>query len=310
MLEIPHLGAVQRRLRLCRPSPVAARTALALLEDGQLQPDATGAVTDLLRNGFRTWLDRHTAGMRTIDIKLWYTEDRQRTAADIALGTDLPHPLYVGHRLTALQRQIPGLGETVLWHLDHDLPGQLEIFTPSETLCTAQYMEWGGCDDEQEVVQQYLADGEDPKDIEVLTRAQFDRTLPAWATEPGERIKPPRLKKIAAGRGLAARVATAVLGLIEVRGHHEASEDGCRLWPPVQVLCWGPSDRVTLRLADSLGNMLSECGEYIENFAETSIDNSPYDSGRLHAFMRDAEKPLRALRAADRILQLIGSKSA
>lgn len=307
MLEIPHLGAAPRSFRTFAANPMVARTTLALLEAGHLKPSASGPLPQLLRHGLQQWLEPLTAGMRCVEIHLHYFEfdAENKPGAELALRTDLPHPLMVGRKLGALQKAAPGLGETVLWHLDHDLPGLLEIFTPASALDTAQWMEWGGNDDEKFYVQELIDGGEDPEDMEILTRDQFDRAIPRWASSPRERIKPAGLKRLAKGRSHAARVAAAVLALHTVRGDYESDDQGRRLWPPTQALYWSQRDDVSLRLLDNLGEQVFESGEELQAFTEFRFFNSDAETAGLKPFMRDAEKSLRALQAADHLMQLI-----
>lgn len=317
MLEIPHLGAVPRAFKTFSPNPLIARAALAMIDCGHPPAGSSGTTPQLLSSALQNWLRPLTEGMRCIEIRIEYFEDNpdhyahrvdRKPGAELSLRTDLPHPLMVGHKLNALQKAVPGLGETVLWHLDHDLPGLLEIFTPASALAAACWMEWAGEDDEKAVVQQYIDEGEDPKEIEVLTRAAFDKALPRWATMPKPRIKTAALKRIAQGKRYTARVAAAVLALHAVRGTYQADDEGRRLWPPAQALYWSRRDNISLRLLDNLGNDVFESGENLECFAGFGFHNDAAAMAGLKPFLRSAEKSLRTLRAADQLLQLIAER--
>jgi PRTRC genetic system protein F len=307
MLEIPHLSAAPRSYKTIAGNPLIARTALALLDAGHIRPDAAGTPAQLLRQGLQQWLAPLTAGMRCVEIHLHYVEAdaKDRRDAEIALRTDLLRPLIVGGDLGTLQKAVPGLGETVLWHLDHDMPGLLEIYTPASALSTACWMEWGGADDESFRVQECIDEGEDPANVEILTRAEFDKAIPPWASRPRERIKPAGLKRIAKGRGKAARVAAAVLALHAVRGNYESDDEGRRLWPPAQALRWSKHDLVSMRLLDDLGEQVFQSGEELQSFLEFRFADTDADMAGLQPFLRTAEKSLRALQAADHLMQLI-----
>lgn len=310
MLDIPHLGTVPRRLRAHRVNPITAHAALALLDCGALPATARSAPpAELVNTALRGWIDRAGAGMRNIQLNVAYHEHDENGAPRIGLyfRTDPPWPLNIGAKLEALQKAVPGLGETVLWHLDHDLPSPLEIFTPSCALMAAQWTQWGGCDDEEARLAELRDEGEDPADYEILPRKLFDKVIPRWASTPRERIKVGKLRAIAKRRGLAGQVAAAVLDLHKLDCSFEGSDDGRRYWPPAAALCWRASDRVTMRLIDDLGNDYFDSGEYIEHFTEIIL-TVPQIAQGLPDGLSTAETMVAALRAADRVLQLIGSR--
>ncbi len=308
MLQIPALGDVPRTLRHVQTNRITARTALTLLDHGLLPPETDAALPALIETAFREWLARHATGMQHIGIRIGYFENERdgRVIAHITMGTTLAHPLLVGKRLASLQKSFPGLGETVLWHLDHDLHGCVEIFTPSMALTATQWEHWGGMNDESEVAAEAQGEGET---WEGITRAEFDRALPGWATRPQERIKPRALRALARRqKGLAGKVAAATLDLLALGGEFEPLEDGHRYWPPAQILVWGPRDRVTYRILDDFGNFFFQSGEYVEDFASFEIADPSLAVTNFEGFLATTEKTVRTLRAADRVLQLIGER--
>lgn len=311
MLEIPHLDKAPRMLRPHRVNPITARAALALLDCGALPGSAPAQTpSELVAIGLRRWLNARAGGMKHIGIHLKYHEgDLGRTpGAGIYFGTHTPYAMRIGERLEALQKDVKGLGETVLWHLDHDLPSPLEIFTPSYALMAAQWTQWGGCDDESERINEIKEVGEDPADYDLLPRKLFDRIIPKWAARPVQRIRPKQLRAIARRRSLAGQVAAELLALHALGCIWEASDDGRRYWPPASVLCWRADDNISLRLLDDIGNDMFESGEYIEQFAVAELP-VPQIAHGIPQLLKDAESMVRALRAADRILQLIGTRA-
>ncbi len=316
MLEIPHLNKVPRTFRLPGSRIASARTALALVDyvglDGYNPPALKpGIVIETLLD---RWLQKHVGTMKHMRIRLSYDEGSadpaQDTEAAITLAVDMGRSLRIGTKLEALQQFIPGLGETVLWHLQHDMPPPVEIVTPALTLEFAQWIHWGGCDDEQETVQNLIDEGEKRKDIHILTRAQLDAQFPPWSIDPTERQKPEALANMAKHWKKPRRVrdiAQAVLDLHEVRHEWEGREDGMRCWPPAQILHWKAGDNITEPLCDDMNNMFWESGEAIEDFTEIHLHRDEDWSQTLPQWMAGVEAKLRTLRAADRLLQLIGT---
>ena len=312
MLELPHLGNAPRVLRIPGSQIASARTALALLDTDLVPEKSAGDIGALINRALKQWLHQHTGTMKTMRVRLSY--DEANDEAGITLAVDMAAPLCVGERLTLLQNHIDGLGQTVLWHLSCDLPAPLEIITPSDTLEFAMYTQWGGCEDETEQVAMLIAEGEKKEDINILTRAEFYKQIPRWATEPEERQKPKALDNIARHwkkPRLVKDVAAAVLALHECRAApFQGREDGVRVLPPAQLLTWRKNDTISARLFDDFANMLWESGETTEDFAELHLRGSTGQwSTDLAAFMATIEPMLRTLRAADRVLQLIGGRS-
>lgn len=309
MLEIPHLGNHPRTLRHHSSDTQSAHAAIGLMDCG-LIPDTAKPqpVPALIERALKYWIDRHSARMRLIGFGVGYHaphEHRSAETTQLAINTQLPQVVRVGNKLEALQKAVPGLGETVLWHLDHDLPGTLEIFTPSYTFAAADWTQWMGNGDEKERYAEIEGMGESTTDYEILTRAEFDRVFPKWAHAPKERIKPKALRAIARRNTLAGRVAKATLFLHEHRGEYKPREEGQRTWPPALVLAWGKKDYLTVRLIDDLGNDFFESGDYEETFMQLDFIPDVNAGAAIKPFLADAEKQIATLRAVDSLVQLL-----
>lgn len=91
-----------------------------------------------------------------------------------------PSIRVVSNFVHELEAQFPGLGECLVYCLDVALTLCSSVFSPSYALSSVRCLEWCGCDDENEYLEEFGDEVENPEDIYTLD--EFDRRIPSWMT--------------------------------------------------------------------------------------------------------------------------------
>lgn len=295
-LQIPRIGppsVVPRSFTVVDASePFTAQAALTLMDAGIIPVDlrlgGQRSPERVLQAGLVNWLERQQAGMRVIRFGLQLglvdpsiRREKRPEYFNLRLVTHDGYwqpALIIGPAVKRIEADHAGLGETLMYWLNqaHRL---IPIYTPNDALGMASFVYWSGCENEAEWREMMLHDGEDPGDFEIVTRAQFDKAIPLWASKPKQRITPENLRGIDGNaswsKSRTRRVATLLSRLAD--WHADKTQ-----WPdPLPIpddlvilraatLMWSDRDPM-LRIADDFGNLAMEHGEYCEHFSEANF---------------------------------------
>lgn len=331
VLELPRIGPpadCPRSWTVSNPSPVMARTALALLDIGVLRgPMLIKDPAEIVRQSLRAWRAEQHRDMKVFNLDLHVRElevigeDLERVnQVSISLNNDGIWPRYrIGSGILQLERAHKGLGETALHWIERAAGRTLPIYTPCEALARCSWIYWGGCDDESEVFEQMALNGDDPEEFEGITREQFDSMIPKLATHPGEKLRRPALKAIAQThpKSNAGKVAAA---LLEIAKQIKDCPPDFRLsmmnaddLPCVirgAYLRWASGDP-SERIIDDWGHEIAEMGDWVEGFADTiiacgSAAKPQATADAWNVFLCDIAIAMDILRPVDRLIRLIG----
>lgn len=185
-----------------------AVTALALLDLGIMSSEDTEEVTlsNVISSTLDRWMKKYTSSMTCLKPLLTITDDIENlnfSSYDVSEGID-------NNRITAEEMELvlalefdeafrggwmcekvelleavkTGLGETALAVLYRSLNRVGSPFTPEIALEAARYHYWQGEDDETEIRADYESNDEEWDEDEHVTRAEFDKAMPRWVSEP------------------------------------------------------------------------------------------------------------------------------
>ena len=332
VLELPRLGPPRdcpRTWTLHGNSPAMARMGLALLDIGVLDKGIPAAnPVELVRQSLSAWLAHQHRDMNVFRFELEISEfdlykideDARPYQVNVALSPAGAWPLYhIGPRVKELERRHPGLGQTVMHWIERAGARSIPLYTPAEALSLCSWNYWQGMNDEREAIAEAVANGESADDIEILTRAEFDADIPAWAHSPKRKLRTPALKQLAAhqpGRH-TARIAALLIQietlLCAKNTRHCAladrdNDNTCvhrAAW-----LRWSRNDPMQ-RILDDWHQDISMMGEWTENFAEIQIRFGATTSDDILAdiwreFLDRIACAMDILRLVDKLIMLIG----
>jgi PRTRC genetic system protein F len=185
----------------------------------------------------------------------------------------------VGQALERLEDVHPLLGATVLSVIDKTNMNLIPIFTPWDTLGTAQEYYWYGEVDESVALDEQCGDDPGARAAlrqEMVTREKIDAAFPAWATQcPGTRKRLTRraMQRIAtdARSARVRRVAehALVLDRLDLEDAFRPNADGWFIGYGA-VLTWRPGD-IGVRVFDDFANDAVQ-GDYCDWMGEFSFD--------------------------------------
>jgi len=216
--------------------------------------------------------------------------------------------LYIGNAATRIEEACPGLGETLLYQIDRAVCATLYCVTPERCLDLARYVYWQGEEDERQVVEELLAEGETPEEMEVYRRSDYLAHVPEWAAESKEKLPPDRLREIAwTGKGLVQKAAKAALDLSEqhVEGYRMPCFEefiGENVDPALYVR-WSENDDV--------GRVYDDYYEYSIQAECTDMHGyiaSELDKVSIGKALEDIRQFFRILRSLDKAFALIGQR--
>ena len=335
---LPRLGkGVPRILHTLSQSAFVATVADEMVAADVLEfPERIPAglnETQFVHTGLRTWWKRITAPLQIFSWNLVVEESPEcnlgmRRASDINrpnLYISLQHgqntmidvPRFnVSDRISQLEEECPGLGETVLAAL-YDacrlLPG---INTPRDTLGQIAFTHWQGCDDESEYIA-YLAEemegktpGERIKQAKEAydgpTREWVDLMIPRWVQAPKRR----RSRDDIAFRATSKRaraVATALDNMVLAASarplfasnDHEA-EGFCT---SVSLFLNWDDQAVVYRAFDDLANDASQAGD--EHHYQDFYEFVPGEAN-LKKWKKGMENMIHLAQATEELVRQIG----
>jgi PRTRC genetic system protein F len=336
-LTLPHLGAARAHFAVNPGDAIAAGAVLALYKAGRFDPGRLhparvfpGALA-LVRTAFEVWLrsiERQFEHARfsmdvgvgvgsAISDTIGESTTDPRSILEIVLGNKRDDPLgttwILKRRYEAIERAAPGLARTALAVIGLASRHGLPVWTPAFSLDAAQWAYWGGCEDEREWLEQMVAEGENPDDIEMLRRADFDRAIPPEVSLPREVLKPGQLERLARGRKDTARIAGLCLEIRSAcrRGDDKAFQD----FVPERVhevthlhhvagVRWSDDDP-SFRIYDDWANPAYENGEALEAYGWYEV---PIEPPALKAWFAGMERKFHITTLGQQLLPLIAEE--
>lgn len=175
------------------------------------------------------------------------------------------HWFTLQERCEALEAKVPGLGETAIRWLDTHIHPLMTAVTPNFTLYAAQHVYWYGEDDESEAVEEILAMGEDPEDMDLYTKADFDASFPKMSYAAAEKLDRDALTSLLShpDREVADLAALLLEETPEdgVGGSYlqQFCDDHMPVLEPAICIGWSAADD-TVQIVDDYFNREAECG--------------------------------------------------
>lgn len=313
-LEIPHLGTVPRTWSVHCAEPTLARAALALLDLGFLDGRARSLMpAELVRQGMQCWADGVARGLQFFELHLSCGNavdgGGDPSFALTLTVLDINH-VSIGRRLAELERRHPGLGQTVLYWIGEAARHAVPIFTPAYALDAACWSYWAGCPNEAEIAADMKLQGDT---YDGLTRAEFDRAIPRWASHPRPRLSGKAIKALCRlpATSNTGRVARALLTLIGAIAENAprietgpANGEGLPVFPPAVVLHWHKT-QIIGRVFDDAADYFMESGEYAEKLAQSLMLAGDDLAKNLRTFLDGVTPMLQIVRTIDQLLDLI-----
>jgi PRTRC genetic system protein F len=180
--------------------------------------------------------------------------------------------IFIGNKIEQLEKQIPGLGKTIIAHISQALCRTMYLVTPDEALMMCQQQYWMGESDEslmlEELSYEYGPDEqEDYKAAaaDIFSKAEFFKGMPVWAAETVKELGLDNLEKIAGKRGFAGEVAAALMPVANKNERFEfcipkhSVSTTFRHTSPGLVVRWTPRDAI-MQVYDDHHQYLSEYG--------------------------------------------------
>lgn len=219
-LAIPCLGDVPTHHFINHEKARVAKTILALMELGLVSENDVAepwqAESEILQRSLTRWAEKEGQGLNLFSPVLCIGDmpDGVVDAAElddnqIAIGISSCDALYglIGENTTIIEKEAPGLGETLLHYLDRALWTTLFAVTPASCLELAKQVYWMGEDDEQLVVEEAALSGENIDDLELFRKSDYLSTAPEWAADPLERLRETQLVALAKSENPLVRAA-------------------------------------------------------------------------------------------------------
>lgn len=322
-LAMPSLAGIPRHIEHRRGGSFAARLALALDARGLFpasdwDTDAHGDV-QLVQRALKRWWARRFDGLEVLQAGLHIHETRSSMYATAETGemvltawaSQNPHPSDRARQLRpvceALERRVPGLAETAIaWLYDGLRTCGLDCLTPRWALYAASFSWWHGEFDEQMVLEEAMAEGENPEELDIYRRADFFRVMPPWAAEPKKRLSRKRLELLAPREPVAAACLAVAASIRTSRitslWHVMERVDDVETCGVAALILWSPEDDC-LRLCDDYSNEVVNGGGEDALFA-FRVEPQPEP---LAEALQKIDRALAVARAVDALALLITS---
>jgi len=151
--------------------------------------------------------------------------------------------------------------------------------------------------------------------FEILTRAQFDKMIPRWASSPRPRINQDRLRQLANPRRrmLTGELARALVTLINALGKNRKRissgqiEEEKPAADPLIVLRWSMKDP-TAQIMDDFYEDLWQTGEEAHHFAALEFNTKAKGyANMLREFLRGTEALFEILSAMLGVVRVLNS---
>lgn len=220
----------------------------------------------------------------------------------------------VGESLTALNRQVPGLGLVVLHVLRSQSTWVYPLFTPEIACDMASYLFWYGESDEETALDMNCGDDEEEREAmraHMVSKASLDEAYPAWARQWPRGLELPlcaRLLRRAAKRlrdpeHKAIAADALALCALDVDDTFRPEVDG-EFIGFGGVLSWTPGD-VTCEVYENLHNLAYE-GEHCAHMGEIEVPLD--DPGKLWVWQRAMGSRIEAIQLIDRLIYRLAAR--
>lgn len=342
-LTLPRLGAARPRYAVNSCDATAAKAVLALHKAKRFDPGALhparafpGALA-LIEGAFTRWISTVQQAFDGVSFRVgvgvgagsmiddW---DTVRAAAageilQIVIGNRLDDPFgatwILKRRYQAIEREQPGLARTGLHTLQLAHRHGLPLWTPAIALDAASWAYWAGCDDEREYLAQMRIEGEDPDDIEIFRRADFDAAIPAEVSHPKQVLKRAVLDRLSIDARRRPKVARIAALCLEIRAAclNDAKRTDYREFIPdamhetarlhhVACVRWSADDPM-YRIFDDWANPAYEAGEALEAYGWHEV---PIEPAAITAWFAGVERGFRIAALGQQLLALIAERES
>lgn len=319
-LPLPAIpSTVPSRYEIRHDLKKTVQTLLAFLDLGMVSEtdlvEPWRSESEVLRRAFNRFIEQEGSGLTLFSPRV--------VIADSLDGYEAPEPgedilfcfystsmesLFIGNRTARIEKACPGLGETLLFQIEKALCATFYCVTPERCLDLARYIYWQGEDDEQQVVEEMLSEGENPDTMEIYRRSDYLAHLPGWAAESREKLPPDRLREIArTGKGLVKEAAETALELAaeHIEDYRPPRFDefiGDNIDPALYVR-WMEEDDV--------GRVFDDFYQYAIQSESTDMHgyiSSKPDKKGVGKALEDIRQFFRLLRALEKAFSLIGER--
>jgi len=238
----------------------------------------------------------------------------QELGAVMATWTEFDESEWVvGESLTALNRQVGGLGMVVLHVLRYRSNWIYPLFTPELACDVASYLYWHGECDEEVALDMNCGDDEAERAAmreQMVSKASLDAAYPQWARqwsslEIGQcaRLLRRAIKRLRDPEHKAIAADALALCVLEVDDSFRPDVDGEFIGFGA-VLSWTPGD-VTCDIYDDLRNMAYE-GENCAHMGEIEVPLD--DPGKFSAWQQAMGSRFEAIRLIDRLIYRLAGR--
>lgn len=238
----------------------------------------------------------------------------QKPRAVAATWTEFDESEWVvGDSLTALNRQVGGLGMVVLHVLRYRSRWVYPLFTPEVACDVASYLYWHGESDEEVALDIYCGEDEDERAAmreQMVSTATLEAAYPEWARkwpslDMGQcaRLLRRAIKRLRDPEQRAIAADALALCALEVDDSFRPVVDG-EFIGFGGVLSWTPGD-VTCDIYDSLRNLAYE-GENCAHMGEIEVPLG--DPGKFSAWQQAMGSRFEVIRLIDRLIYRLAAR--
>lgn len=232
-----------------------------------------------------------------------YVEDSER-GIWFRLVTWETKQFFIKCRIERLEAAVPGLGETLLYHIGKALRRTMYGLTPETGLYFCSHMNWMGEFDEEYAIAEIGDD--DPETLETVYRREaYFKHMPEWAANPQEKLTPEEIAAHGDAKDALVRDVVALLPEMARAANHRKIRDH---WPD-HALCdlsvalrWCAEDDV-MRHFDDYYRMAMNAGDCHDIYWFAGMGPEPK---LIRAWIREMEAVFEVLSLLDRIILLIG----
>jgi len=263
----------------------SASVALDMLDAGLLTVTTGNLPAKMVENSMRAWFQSITKDLTSFRPHLVMTNNMNCLIDNLEEGSaeekfDLKGDKNLSFgisfsewewfslkaKIEAFEAAVPGLGETAICRMDDVLSPICQPVTPNFTFFAVQQSSWQGEDNEATVLEEYADCGEDPDDLEIITRADFDVSFPKMSYEATKRLDSDALSSLLSHSDpKVAELAALLLEVDSVDSYIKpiwpqgVAEDHLPTLYPAVCVAWSPDD-LTVQIVDNYFNYECENG--------------------------------------------------
>lgn len=307
----------------------SASVALDMLDAGMLTDTTSALPAQMIENSMGEWFKEITSCLTVFSPQmemtsaLQYLEDGldEEAAREIfkfegdkrlAFGVSFQEWEWFSlkEKIEAFELKIPGLGETAIDKMDKVLGPLCQAVTPCFTL-GALCETWYGEDDESVLLDEYADCGENPDDLDIIRRAQFDAIYPKMSYQSTERLDKDALTSLLSNSDQEVAELADLLLEVDLVGDYitpvypqAIADDHLPTITPAVCVAWSEND-LTVRIVDDYYN------REMENSATDihALWMFPQSVEGLISAKRNIEKYVSRLKWAEKLLLKIATIS-